>query len=644
MGLYNDLTFADTPYIQQYPGLPLDTVRDVSNTLAERHYQNLSNLSQLELLAHRQKTQVLPGHQGYVDDQIGQIKNALSDVAKNGGENATAKVAAMANQYMGDSTILQSMQRRSEIQKEVDAESALRAQGKTPIRRQGERERFLSGQISPDELSQPYQSTVESYVQPVPEMEEIWKVVNPDAWYSSLSPDEQTKLSKLVGNGTITPNMDVPLFFKTVRSQGISTKKIEGMLDKAMSSYRLQPSYRQQRELLGQSEDQLKKSLFNQGLLRVFNQASPQYHQTPSSLFKEKDGEEIMYQEGLPGVGVENSWGYSVDAFNPSGEGTPVATLSETQKDEVAKYRDQGFKVDYQPPSTHGGPGGYQVRTQSGADITASPKYEQFKKDAMAAAEVFIPGAEKWDEETKDQYLKGPDAFNNLKKYQAEFESRLMNSRLIPFNNDQVKDITEHTLNNLYNRTIYDLNEGKTLQVFDNNGNVSDRFSDLIGDSDMKNFKVTGKHNPKNFNTTTAGPEFYEGLEGYIYDKKAGEYKRILISPAAGELDTYDSNVKSVLSQTYSTLGKRPGQWQTIAPKLRIRGKYIPTPEIEARELYGEQREAALEGPNGEAPSDDVRKAVLAYPNLIQAKIGNDTLLFNSYEHLSQYLINKPKK
>lgn len=644
MGLYSDLTLSDTPYIPQYQGLPLETIRETSDTLAQRHYQNLSNLSQLELLARQQKTQVLPGHQGYVDTQIAGIKAGLDDIAKSGGENATAKVAAMVNAYRGDPTILQSMQRRGEIQKEIDAESTLRAQGKTPIRREGVRERFLSGQISPDELSQPYQSTVESYVEPVPEMEEIWKVVNPDAWFSSLQPEEQSKLSKLIGTGAITPSMDLPLFLKTVRSQGISTDKIENMLNSAMSSYRLQPSYRQQTDLLGQSEDQVRRRLLNQGLLRVFNQASPQYYRTPFGSGKSKT-EMPIFQEGLPGEGVENEWGYSIDAFDPSSKDSVFGRINTgTTAEKIAeakKYRELGFKVE--PAGSGGTTGGiydYVVKATENSDITAHPKYEEYKKDALAAAEVFIPGAQDWDDETKEQYVKGSDAAANLRKYQEEFENRLVNARLIPFNPDQVKEVSTHVKNNLYNRTIYDLDEGKVLQVFDNNRKLSDRFSDLLGDADLEKFKVTGRHNPKNFNTQSAGPEFYEGLEGFIYDKKADTYKRVLISPAAGELDTQLGNVKSLISQTYSTLGKKPGQWQEITPMLRMRGKYVSSTPIEARELYGEQRNRFIDN----LDSDDQRQLAAQYPNLIEVKVDGDTMVFDSYEQLSQYLIKQPAK
>lgn len=646
MGLYNDLTFSDTPYIPQYAGIPLEEARQTADKLAERHYQNLSRMSQLDLLARQQKTQVLPGHQRFIDDHIGQIKEALSDIAKTGGENATARVGAMVNQYMGDQNILNSIQRRGEVQKEIEAENALKAAGKMPVRKPGVRERFLSGEISPEELASPYQSTVEAYSEPVPEMEEILKVINPDQWYTGLAPDEKTRISKLIGEGSISPDMDLPMFYKTVTNAGISPKKIENLIDEAFSSYQLQPSYKQQTGLLGKSPLEMKRRLFNQALLRVFNQATPHYTQSNISDNLLKMGKQKPVNlEALPGETVQNQWGYNIDAFDPTKKGVQVATVNEAMPghlQKIGEYEKQGFQSTYMPPTSSPGPGYYSIGTDTTSNRESHPKWPEFTRDAKAAAEIFDPSTAGWTDKQWEEYYKSPKASENVRAYQQEFEKRLSNSWLVPPADKKEAEQDAYMLSlQLPNRTLYDYETGKTLQLVDNNGQMSDRFKDLMEGSDWENkIRVTGRWEPKNFNTIDKGPEFYKAHDAYLWDAKEERYKRFLISPSAGELASYSGNRESVTSQLYAMAGKKPGTWQAVVPKYWYKGRYVPitSQPVELKEIYGNQRNAIIQG-----LPEEQRDIVASAPELIVAKVGGRETLFGSYEELADYLLGPGK-
>lgn len=645
MGLYSDVTFSDAPYIPQYAGLPLDRLREASDTLAERHYQNLARLSQLDLLARQQKTQVLPSHQRYVQDQIGQIQGALSDIAKEGGENATAKIAAMVNQYMGDETILKSIARRGEVQKEIDAESALRAAGKTPVRQAGMRERYMSAdaQLSDEDLAQPYLPTVESFIAPVPEMEQIWDTIKPDAWYKDLQPDEKTKISRLLGQGLISPDMDLPLFYKVLRGQGISTQKIEQMLDNAMSSYKNQPSYRQQSSLIGKTDDQIKDELRKHGMLRIFSQVDPQYIQSTiaDDIVRGKlKGQTQTYSEGLPGIEVTNSWGYDINAFDPSKAGTTVHSIpaDNLSEEQLESYRQQGYEVTYVPP-TSPSPGSYKVTTTKTTDPSNSPKYKQYLEDANLAAEVFIPESAGWTTDEWLEYQKSPKAAELIKQYQQLFKDRLVQSRMTPFG--EAKEITEQSKQlqeYLPYRTVFDLNSNRLTQVFSKENKVSDRYERAFGDASKADLTAAGKHSPYNFQTETAGPEFAEAIEAQIFDEKEGEYRRILASPPIGYLETTQGQLGMTVNQLYTKLGKRPGQWAQVNPYVYRSGGKSHLGNIEARELLGAQRENFLN------QLDPVtREKAKGLQSIIEVKQDGESTYYSSYEDLTAELLGLKK-
>lgn len=627
MGLYSDVTLSDSQYIPQYTGLPLDTVRDVSDTLAERHYQNLARMDQLSLLAQQQRTQVLPGDRWYVDQQLNDIRGALGEIAKSGGENATARVAAIANRYMGDENILTSLQRAGDVQKELDVEAQLRAAGKTPVRRAGAREKLQAGiinqetgAIADEAFRAPYQSTAEAFVSPTPEMEEIWSVIKPDEWYTGLTADEKTKFSDLMGSGKISPDMDMSLFFKVVRSAGISTDKIEKMLPSAYSSYKNQPSYRQQTGLLGKTDDELRRDMFKHGLLRVFGSATPQYIQSSiadDALRAQLKGKPGLPYEAVPGMTIENIFGYDPEDMLPGTEPDVFDRMKAAATSGVGAPVGPGFPA----------PAIYQ---QPGASDAQKAK---FYEDARTASEVYgaaLPAdTSKWTTEDATK------AVGLVKQYQQLVEKRVSVPYRSQYDPDQIRENSIITKAAITGRVVYDMDNGEKISVKDNKGRLKEEFSEIV--TDPEKFSVSGKMGPKDPFILKAGPEFAQAEYGQIWDSKNSHFKNILITPAAGELESLEGNMARNTAIVYSSVNMKPGSWQNFKPSIYGRGgKVSELPEVKARELIGSQFSTAL----ASLPANE-QDAFRQSGMMIEATVDGETWHFTSPEHLSQYILSK---
>jgi len=110
MGLYSDLQFNSGEYIPQYVGAPLAEIEKTADTLAGRHYQNVNELSSVQLALQQAKSQLGEGMRPYLDEQASQIETTLQEMAKSGGENAGAKVNEMARRLKGDEKLMRMLE------------------------------------------------------------------------------------------------------------------------------------------------------------------------------------------------------------------------------------------------------------------------------------------------------------------------------------------------------------------------------------------------------------------------------------------------------------------------------------------------------------------------------------------------------
>jgi hypothetical protein len=629
MGLYNELTLQDSQYIPQYAGLPLDAIRDTANTLSERHYQNLARMDQLDLLARQQKTQVLPGDQWYVDQQIGNIRKGLDELAKTGAENSTAKISAMVNQYMGDQNILTSLQRAGEVNKEIEAENALRAAGKTPVRRVGAREQYQAGIIDRgtgkigDNYMSPYQSTAEAFIAPVPEMEEIWKQVNPDGWFKDLAPVEASKLSKLIGSGAISANMDVPLFFKTLKGQGISSDKISRMLDNAMSSYKNQASYRQQTGTIGKSDTEIKQELLKHGLLRTFSQVDGHVYSNPiaDNVMKAYfSGTAGGNQEYLPAETLENDFTYNPDKMHPDYQ----PSLLEQSAKGAADYN----------AMTVGPTGAMTGRTATpltGPDVAKVKQNKDFYEDAIAAAEIAgVPLETDQTKWTKEDYTK---AVQLTKDYQEMVKTQVVSPYRTRYEPDVAKERSQIARDNITGRKFFDLNTGEIVSTVDNKNRLTDDFKGIVGGDDTK-LRAIGKVSAQNPYLRQAGPDFANAEVVQVWDAGEDKFRLALMTPSATELESASGNVARNTGIIYSAVSAKPGKWAKFTPSIHGAGAKVTTKgEVEARQLAGAQLANTIKDAPAEVQAQATRTGI------IEAKIDGQIMHFFGPEHLSNYLL-----
>src|SRR5690606_7695609 len=205
--------------------------------------------------------------------------------------------------------------------------------------------------------------------------------------------DEKTKLSRLIGNGKISPDMDMPLFFKVLRGSGISTQKIENMLENGFSSYRNQPSYRQQTSILGKDDNQLKQELLRRGMLRVFSQIDPQYIQNSvADDMIRRSGQPSGSLNYLPSLRIEGGLGWRINRFRPRMPGDVVAIMLtyDENSEELKKYKDDPrFSIERDSP-TRGGPSRYIVRVaEKDKYIPTDPERVKFDDGLSQLAKAY---------------------------------------------------------------------------------------------------------------------------------------------------------------------------------------------------------------------------------------------------------------
>lgn len=583
---YNDFNLDSGQYIPQYAGVPLDQIRQTADTLSQRHYQNLANASQLEILANQMKSKMLPGAKSYVDTHITAIDQALKEMAAGGGENSTARINALATTLQSDQGILTGLQQAERVNEEIKLEQALLAQGKQPLRKPGVREAIMNSNVIDPETGQltsvyatPYQSTVEPYEDPVPHMENIWKTVNPDSIETAIRAAGDTTISKLLPGAYQNGQLDLPLFFESLTKAGISQGKIDKLLGSAWSSYKLTPAYKQQKNILGKSDDELKKEFYNQGLLRTFTNLSRDYKPTPAWAGNDDGGSGKTTAMQLP----TQAPAQIVESEIPYNESTGVDKTKGVVTGTAPIYR-FGKGADIVTSST------------KGKDDVQHPQYV---KDLNTAKEIFGPNAKITD-------------------YTDLIKQRVSNPWVIPFDAKQATEFNKELQAQFALREYMDPQTGEVVAAIGKDGEMTDEFKELTG-GDPSKFMVESVYDPKNHYTTNpAGNEKFVKPFAVVAVDKDGNARRFLASQLPGGFytDAVDINENKI----YTTVNTRPGQLTELAPGIK------------ARELYGKQLEKAQQ---------DYGLTQEQWANvttLIEAEINGKTMLFSSPRHLASTL------
>jgi len=628
MGLYDNLTFNQGEYIPQYAGTPLDAMQKTGDVLAGRHYQNIAQANQLQILANQMKSKLLPGAKSGVDKHIEQLDVALQDMAKSGGENSTARIFALANTLQSDQGILNATQRAAEYNKQTELIDQLTAKGEIPLYDKARREALANAAIDDEMLASPFEALVEPYRDPNPEMEDIWKVINPDSYEGELRVALNSKTGKPLA--TALGNEDLGMFYETITSGGISNTKIKSQLDNAWANYKNTASFKQQTgKLVGKTEDQVKKEFFAKGLTRVFNNLKRDYRNLPSSATSGM-GKNVNQNIDLDLAQTVDTpkLPFSVDDITETGDVKSNITdklaegvgrnvfmddptsksYEERVKRDLSKAKKDGNKAEISKLENELGRIQQQkTPTKKGLFGVEYPDLTKVNEEKTKAALPYYEAAAMWaeaegantDKMTKEQikyWAATPEGKQKLKEYeQTVLANRYEAPYIVP--ETAQKDRTEQV-----NRLNNSLSLRYAIPFDDPNKiiNLSDAITD--GDDDAVEISKAFQKNKDQIryygdvqstnwlgNGTDQSARFSGASVIEIPTENEGEVKRFYLSKTAGEIDGFSKNEKiltSVGNKIPGIQNKTKDDLAVFKPisnaaKLKLKNKYANLdPEI----------------------------------------------------------------
>ncbi len=574
MGLYDDLSFNNGQYIPQYAGLPLEQIKETADTLSTRHYSNIANASQLQILANQIKSQLLPGAKSHVDSHISSLEGALQEMAANGGENSTARINALATALQGDQGILNATQRASEYRQKQKDIADLRLKKEIPLYNQSEFDALENAPINSELYNSPFMSEVQPYDDPVPQMEAIWDKVNADSVEQALRAAPGTTLKELLPAAYKEGELDLNLFFETVTKAGISKGKIGEILDPAWSSYKLTPAYKQQKDVLKKSDAVLKKEFYNHGLIRIYDNLSRDYKPTPA-------------------------W-----AGNDSGNGgqatIPAPTMAPADiVESQVPYNSDG--TTYTQKNNAPAPVGLVVDAPvfkaPAGDLGKGTPHPQYVKDLAIAQEVF-----------------GPEG--TAKQYTDIVKTRTSNTWVDLIATKAAKDVNFDLASRYRLYEYMDMSTGEVVTPFKADGSVNSDWETLTGGK-PENFKIESVYDVKHHYTDkpAADVKFVKPIAVTSTDAD-GKQKVFFMSQLPGQVSTAEINENRI----YRTVNTRPGMLHEIAPG------------IQARELFGNQLNGLAER------YDLTPEQAQNMKTPIEAVINGQLMLFSSAKHLAETL------
>ncbi len=290
MPLYDNFQQAQSNYIPQYVGLPLETVESVGDELANRHNQNLAALNQVQLFGLQQKAQILsePDKQ-YIDKLLGGVSKNLEELAKTGAENATAKVATLANQFMGDEGLLRRIENSKLLKREDELMTQIKAQSGDVVRDERARQSFVeSGSIDPETGKfRQYNITAQRPLDYLKKQDEVVDPLTADVSQTNLAPDLALTLKQL---GITGPAGNISPLLRTQVTKTLSKNKVDDFIDNkgGWENYKSTSEYKQQQlrfanKGMGEAEaDQMiKEELKARGYARVFTEVHKAWENIP---------------------------------------------------------------------------------------------------------------------------------------------------------------------------------------------------------------------------------------------------------------------------------------------------------------------------------------------------------------------------
>jgi len=629
MGLYSDLNLDNGQYIPQYAGAPLKELQDTADVLSTRHYGNIAQASQLQILANQLKSELLPGAKAHVDSHINALDEALQGMAKSGGENSTARITALANSLKGDQGLLNAGKRSKEYQKQSDIIDQLTAQGHIPVYDKRRREELANAGVGADVYNSPYSALVEPFKDPTKDWKQLLEVIKPDQFLvQGLEAKSAEEVKKLL-NGLSTGKND-PLIFTKLERLGVTKDKIEGLRDKLVSSYKNMDSYQQQKnaslgEGFGKTDAQIEEDLMKYAGLFA-------YHQ-------DKTSEHI-----LPGANIGNGNGTGPTYGGAGGR----ESIGAGKMDKV----NFDFDLDFKPPvapavvntTQYSIPGSRQaVQNQNTGNVyTNNPdrqaelqekfnqdtkeynaKLDKLQDEAKLATEL-VGGAVP-DVKTEEGKQK---AIELATQYRTWVNGRMVDQGVnkVPQETNiahpakdefgyvvpDVNGLTKDTMDNISRRKMYSLPdaEGNTTQNSDQQ--TRPQWNDLLK-SKKDELVATGYLDPRGPDARKAGPEFMGGPVMQYTDRETGKVYQYVATPSTGELMLPRNQQAQFVGQTYNAFNTKPGQQVTAPYKIFTQNGW-ENRQITGQELIGGQRDKVLKWLETNDPAK--YKIAINYPSM----------------------------
>ena len=595
MASYNDLSFNSGEYINQYAGLPLDQIQRTADTLSTRHYQNLASASQLQILANQLKAKALPGAQAYYDQHIQGVQQALQDMAKNGGENSTARINALATAFRGDPGMINSQLRASEYNKQTEQMNNLLASGLTPAFNVAAREALASASPTSALYSTPYQGAVEPVRNHFAEQKAILDEIQPTSIEGGLQ-NAILKLTPAQKQAMMDPNNpDRPAILESITRGGITAERMSKMIEPAWITYMNTPSYKQQVGILGRDPAEVKKEFEANAALNIFDKVSRQFMRVP-----EASG---AGGSGAGGVGGNYTGAYTTNQtpfnFNPD-EINADGTVQKGWLGQLMATPIPGAVVTSLP----GGP----VQTTGNNDLMAQqiPTDDAKTKEMLKVARVVMsiygkdrqegqagpeinplfptlakgiskPASELSDAEVQGWIKSSPGNIDLIKDYMGNIAGQRYNQdfQTYPLTEKERTYILNDIASSPQNRGYVDLKTGKAYpSLKDKNDNVHDDLRPLMIALEHGNAHFVGMSVAKNNlreryrseGNADLGENFTTPSTINAVDPQTGEVHEYLVG--SRPLKTIPDAVN--LNGLYRKASTLPGGWVDIGHKMQF--------------------------------------------------------------------------
>lgn len=634
MPLYDSFNLSNSQYIPQFVGQPLATIERVGDELQDRHYQNIARASQLELLGMQQKANAeSDADKAYIDQQLAGIKDALSTMAQTGAENSSSKISALANRFLGDEGLIT-------IQKSIDARNReramieqLQAQGKTPIMNQRNLQNFINrGSFDPETGKwSAYTPTTQQQLDYVTAQDKIVDPLQADLYQTDLATDMKTTLQNL---GINVPNGDmskIPAYLKTTIVKRLSEDKVNQFIDSkgGWEGYKTTPEYKQQKEILGLSDREIKEQLRSRGQARVFEQIQKDWERNPAlglldGSGKDKDARAIVGEQ-LPNEAIKVEPAISnFDKFvfkdrqdqvpvDPNIK-NPILDRNYAKYGQFESYKgiDRNIKEsEWKALNTY---------ARTGAEVFGTPEAAAKFKDLNSKSDpALLAEAAQYAKQYQDLVTQR-QTFNikDVTFMRREGEEGRANA----------DDVTKDVVDNLRSRAIYDPLSGKMIPVLSQDGDsYSDDFQKYIGSP--KNLRVTGSLDPQNYLAKQLKNDKF--ADAYVVDvadpEDPSKTRQVYITRRAYEpSENRNTAFNRITNKIYSEVDVEPGVRKT----LDIYGR-----KVVAQELIGNQLADAMS-----QLSEEDRAIIGAYQMPILAEIpGHGPQIFNGAKHLADFLL-----